>query len=345
MYRAQDELLGRPVAIKIFEAEHDQLSDRRRRHSEMRVLASLNHPALVSVFDGHLEADPSPYFVMELIEGRALSERLRLGPLTPADVALMTRDLGEALSVVHAAGVVHRDIKPSNVLLAEGGNGGAVRAKLADFGIATFADAARLTMPGALMGTAAYLAPEQLRGASPAPPADIYSLGLVILESLSGQRAFPGSAAESMSARLVNDPGMPQSVPVALRQLIAAMTARDPDQRPAASDVAQMARIATADLEAEVSSDALATMPVDEPSQTSALTRVIAEPTDHAVGVTSPRPRRLIVALIAAGVLLAGSSILVLTQQTASGPEGAGLPATSEPLGAHLQQLLESVTP
>jgi len=182
VYRARDELLGRDVAVKLFYADAATPEDAARRASEARVLASLNHPALVTLFDAHVAPGDQAYLVMELIDGPTLSRRIDDGPIDPGVTARLLQDLAAALAAVHRAGVVHRDVKPSNVLLAPvPAPRREFRAKLADFGIAHLVDSARLTTPGTIMGTVAYLSPEQTRGVSPAPPADVYALGLVLL--------------------------------------------------------------------------------------------------------------------------------------------------------------------
>lgn len=350
VYRAEDELLGRTVAIKVFADEPEPGAGDRKR-SEMRVLASLSHPALVTVFDASIDAQPHPYLVMEYVDGPALHERLARGPLPAGQVARMTRELAEALAVVHAAGIVHRDIKPSNVLLTSG----AVSAKLADFGIATMVDATRLTTPGTLMGTVAYLAPEQLSDSVPAPAADIYSLGLVVLESVTGERAFPGTAAESMSARLVSDPRVPQSVPPALRSLVVAMTARDASGRPTASRVAELAEAATRELATGVPADPTATMAVTSAgAPVEQKTEVIDTPTRaftaaHTTVLSAPqpaerKPRTRLIAVVTAGVLLLGLVVGAIVLGTPPPAEPPQLPALDAPLSEHFEQLLEAVT-
>lgn len=149
-----------------------------RNKSKTRVLASLNHHSLVTLFDAHLDSDDAAYLAMEYVDGPTLRSQIAQGAVDPAQVAAMTRDLAEALHVVHQAGVVHRDIKPSNVLLRPSHTqGGDYLATLADFGIVYLIDSTRITTPGALIGTAAYLSPEQVLGEPPAPASDIYSLG------------------------------------------------------------------------------------------------------------------------------------------------------------------------
>ncbi|NJI60404.1 serine/threonine protein kinase [Microbacterium oxydans] len=239
VYRADDIFLGRTVAIKMLRDEMDGAQPSGRARSEMTVLASLNHPGLVTLYDAQLVLGRAEYLVMEFIDGPTLSARIAQGPLAPAEVARLAADLAEALHVVHGAGIVHRDIKPSNVLVSRtplpGNRSGA---KLADFGISVLVDGARLTTPGLVIGTAAYLAPEQLRGEPPAPPADIYSLGLVLLEALTGTRAFPeAEGIGAAMARLIEMPEVPASLGVGWTTLLTRMLAADPADRPRALEV------------------------------------------------------------------------------------------------------------
>ncbi|MDQ1217498.1 serine/threonine-protein kinase [Microbacterium arborescens] len=239
VHRAEDVLLGRTVAIKLLRPEMEGASTSSRARSEMTVLASLNHPALVTLYDAQLAPGRAEYLVMEFVDGPTLAARIAEGPLPAGDAAALAADLAEALHVVHDAGIVHRDIKPSNVLLAPvpplGNRSGA---KLADFGISVLVDAARLTQPGTVIGTAAYLSPEQLTGAPPAPPADIYALGLVVLEALTGQRAFPRAEGFGEAlARLTVAPEIPDTLGPAWVTLLRRMTAMRPEDRPSAAEV------------------------------------------------------------------------------------------------------------
>jgi hypothetical protein len=246
VYRATDTALGRSVALKLFAANEEGAAGLGRETSEIRLLASLNHHALVTLFDANVDTDSTvdqPYLVMELVEGPTLKERIDSAPIAPTDVALMVSELAEALHVVHAGGVVHRDIKPANILLSTSASTAfEFRAKLSDFGIAYLIDSTRLTTPGTIIGTAAYLSPEQARGVAPGPASDIYSLGLVTLEALTGARAVPGSMVVTLSARIVSDPVIPPSVGPEWRALLAAMTTREPADRPTALEVADRAR-------------------------------------------------------------------------------------------------------
>src|SRR6185437_6676062 len=137
-----------------------------------------------------------------------------------------------ALAAVHSFGLVHRDIKPANILISTTGD-----VKLSDFGIARELEAERLTAAADVIGTAAYLSPEQARGAEVGPPTDVYALGLVLLESLTGRREYPGQAVESAVARLLRDPVIPENLPGSWPTLLRAMTQSDPAQRPTAADV------------------------------------------------------------------------------------------------------------
>lgn len=238
VYRADDVLLGRTVAIKLLNGGSEGVPSERAR-SEMTLLASLNHPAMVTLYDAQLVPGKAEYLVMEFVDGPTLSARIAQGPVPPTDVAMIAADLAEALHVVHGAGVVHRDVKPSNVLLSPTSlPGSRSGAKLADFGISVLVDDARLTSPGVVIGTAAYLAPEQLRGAPPAPAADIYSRGLVLLEALTGKRAFgQAEGIGAAMARLIEVPEMPRSVGPQWADLLTRMVAIAPEDRPSAAAV------------------------------------------------------------------------------------------------------------
>jgi len=243
VYRAVDRSLGREVAVKLFSATGVDSASLQRESSEIRLLASLNHHALVTLFDANVDSGSRAFLVMELVEGHTLGERITGGPVFEADAAHLMVDLAEALHVVHERGIVHRDIKPANILLSPSASPAReFRAKLSDFGIAYLVDSTRLTTPGTVVGTAAYISPEQARGTAPGPAGDIYSLGLVVLEALTATRAFPGSMVESISARLVNDPVVPAALGTQWVSLLSRMTARDPADRPSALEVAELGR-------------------------------------------------------------------------------------------------------
>jgi len=246
VYRARDTELGRDVAVKVFRADDDTVADLQRREREIRLLSRLNHPGLVGIHDAGVlmhEGVARRYVVMEYVEGRSLAHRLARGPMKPRQVADVAAQMADALSYVHGHGIVHRDVKPENILVAEVPTlGYTLMAKLADFGVAQFADGSRLTGDGAIMGTAAYISPEQARGEEVGTPSDVYSLGLVLLEALRGEREYPGSAIEAALARLHRPPAVPDDLPGEWRALLEAMTADDPARRPTAHDVAATMR-------------------------------------------------------------------------------------------------------
>lgn len=231
VHRAHDRVLHRDVAVKVLRETTSDARDRDRFTSEARTLARLSHPGLVMLLDVGTTGD-RPFLVMELVEGRTLSSLIADGPIAAEDVARVGRQLAEALGYAHDAGVVHRDVKPANVLLGE-----QARAKLADFGIARLVgDTVRHTQTGTTIGTAAYLSPEQVQGHDVTGAADVYALGLVLAEALTGVRAFPGTPTEAALARLHRDPDLPAHLPH--RALLLAMTHRDPAARPTAEEVA-----------------------------------------------------------------------------------------------------------
>ena len=259
VFRATDELLGRTVAVKLFPAAAGNHTDRARLDAETRLLASLSHPSLLTLYDADAFADGSGFLAMEYVDGGTLGDLLEKGPLAPREVAHVAVDLGDALAAVHAAGVIHRDIKPPNVLMRTS-HGRRFQATLADFGIAYLMDSARLTTPGMAVGTAAYFSPEQARGAQPTPASDIYALGLVLIESLTGRRAFPQSTPiEAAIARLHTPPEVPAGFGYGWRSLLTAMTATDPADRPSAAEVAdRAARLVEADIEVQATQAELA---------------------------------------------------------------------------------------
>lgn len=232
VHRARDLRRGVEVAIKCFRPGGSE-RDLRQQRQEMALLARLDHPGLVRLHDGGVVAE-CPFVVTDLIEGPTLAERIATGPpLAPGAVRRLGAHLADALAYVHAAGIVHRDVKPANVLLGKGG-----RPRLADFGIARTLEATAATADGCVVGTAAYLAPEQVRGEVVAPATDVYALGLVLLEALTGRREFPGAAVESATARLYRSPVVPVGLPAGLGTVLTAMTQDDPRRRPPAAAVA-----------------------------------------------------------------------------------------------------------
>jgi hypothetical protein len=239
VYRARDLRMGRSVAIKLLRTVDPQSLGRFR--TEIEVLCQLDHPGVVRL-RGTGSHDGVPYLVLDLVDGPSLADVLVGGPLGVEQSTLIGRQLAEALAHAHGLGVVHRDVKPANVILdAEPGG-----VRLADFGIAFFGDTTRMTAAGMCIGTAAYLAPEQLEGQA-GPAADVYALGLVVLECLTGTRCYPGTLVEAAMARLHRAPVVSVELPVWLRYTLRAMTARDPGRRPPAEAVADALRCRSVD--------------------------------------------------------------------------------------------------
>ena len=249
VYEAEDRLLGRKVAVKLFHARAETAETLREQEAEAQVVASLNHYALTTLFDAGVEASdaarPQLFLVMEHVPGTDLRALLQAGPLAWTQVCQIGFDLAEGLQHLHGEGFVHRDVKPANVLLAMREVGTRPRAKLTDFGIAALVGQPQLEE--FVTGTAAYLSPEQVAGADATPASDVYSLGLVLIEALTGRVAFPGTIEETAYARLVRDAAVPTDVPEALQALLRSMTARDPARRPAPVEIAAALQVALID--------------------------------------------------------------------------------------------------
>ncbi|CAB4733535.1 MAG: protein kinase [Actinobacteria bacterium] len=240
VHRALDPVLQREVAVKVMRTALVDPVDRQRFASETRVLAGLSSRHLVTLLDAGVDepetpgAPPRPWLVMELVDGPTLAQRLAIGDLSQAEVARIGAGVAAGLDHVHRAGVVHRDVKPANVLLTATGV-----AKLADFGVARRSgEDAQLTRTGHTVGTAAYLAPEQLSDEPVTGASDVYSLGLVLLEALTGRRAYVGTGTEVAFARLRHSPTIPVSLGARWTRLLAAMVAELPTDRPSAGEVA-----------------------------------------------------------------------------------------------------------
>ncbi|OBB78463.1 serine/threonine-protein kinase [Mycobacterium sp. 852014-52144_SCH5372336] len=226
-----DTRLHRPVAIKLLYPAFTTDTDMRRRfEEEARAAAGLNHPNIVSVHDSG-EHDGSPFIVMERLPGRTLQDEIETGPMPPPRVRSMLHDVLGALGCAHAAGIVHRDIKPGNVLIAP--NSGAM--KVADFGIAKTAGSA-LTATGQIVGTMAYMSPERVAGAPASVADDLYAVGVMGYEALTGRRPFPQENPAALLHAILDAPPPPISVvrpdiDPALAATIDRAMARDASQR------------------------------------------------------------------------------------------------------------------
>ncbi len=232
VYRAYDLQLEREVAVKIYDQGAVAL-DQRRRLREMSIQGSITHPGVVALLDSGTESGRT-YLVMQLVEGENLAERLLGGPMPVAEVTALADGLAEALAHVHARRVVHRDLKPANVFLSAEGP------LIGDFGIAHALDTTHITGTGVVPGTAAYLAPEQVSGERAGPPADVYALGLILLECVTGRREYSGTMVEAAMARLTRPPRIPEGLPPSLAHTLRRMTRREPADRPTAAEVREL---------------------------------------------------------------------------------------------------------
>ena len=303
VYLARDSVLDRPVALKVL-AEHlaDDDEFRERFLREARLAARFVHPNVVQVYDAD-EDERGPFIVMEYVEGHTLADELkRRGRLPPAEVVGIGIQVCAALEAAHEAGLVHRDIKPQNILLRPDG-----RVKIADFGIARSLDATRHTEIGTVLGTAAYLAPEQARGETVTPAADIYSLGVVLYELLTGRTPFEADTLPELLLKreqgaLVPPRDIAPDVPIALERVVMRCLALEPQHRPASA--AELARAL------EGGTDEPPTVPM------AAVTRV-----------RTPPRRGLFVA--AAVVLVLVAAALALALDSGSTPKATPPPPTT----------------
>jgi serine/threonine protein kinase, bacterial len=232
VYRGVDVRLDRPVAVKVMDSRYagdDQFLT--RFQLEARTVARLKDPGLVAVYDQGLDAR-HPFLVMELVEGGTLRELLaERGPMPPHAVVAVLRPVLGGLAAAHRAGLVHRDVKPENILISDEGD-----VKIADFGLVRAVAAAGITSTSVILGTAAYLSPEQVSDGNAGPRSDVYSAGILTYELLTGRTPFTGDTPLSIAyQRLDHDVPQPSSVidgvPTQLDALVARATARDSAER------------------------------------------------------------------------------------------------------------------
>ncbi|MBT2675851.1 serine/threonine protein kinase [Streptomyces sp. ISL-14] len=319
VWRATDELLGRTVAVKLLAAEADDATTQRFRR-EAEIAARLNHPHVVALYDAGSHQG-RPYLVMEYVEGRSLAQELSAqGGLAPERVADLAAQIAAGLSAAHQQGVIHRDVKPGNLLLSTDGT-----VKIADFGIARIADEASvsLTATGQLMGTSTYLAPERALGRPAGPASDVYALGCVLYELLTGHPPFQGDTAAAVVHQHVSAtparPGRLRSgLPGSLEDYLLRLLAKEPGHRPTAERVSDWFA-AWRDSRTASSPAPGAAMPT-------------AQLPGAAVALPAPPARRRsTVLLVIAGVVIFGASFLVGTTliNEASAPPGKARPSPS----------------
>jgi eukaryotic-like serine/threonine-protein kinase len=365
VWRAVDLVLGRPVAVKLLRAEYAQHPEVLTRfRAEARHAGSVSHPAIAQVYDyGETGAADSPYLVMELVDGPSLAGVLAAGPLDPADTMDVLAQAAAGLQAAHAAGLVHRDVKPGNLLVGPAG-----QVKITDFGIAYAAWSAPITQTGALVGTPAYLAPERVAGGPATPASDLYALGVVAYQCLTGKAPFGGMPPEVAAAHQHRTlPPLPRTVPAGVAGLIVELTAKDPAARPAsAGEVATRARRlrdalpggAAGPLAGDPVAGALAAEPATLAGGPVTLAgepvTLAGEPVIPAGGpapATAPAHRRLlgkairpgrgVVLAVAGAAVVAGLAGWLLAGVFGAGPPGSPPPSAARPASAPAARTVE----
>jgi serine/threonine protein kinase len=325
--RGEDTLLGRPVAVKLLLDYGDPRSVARFQQ-EAQILARLHHPNVISVFDTGVDGGDR-FIVMELVEGPTLRELLDTeGRLAPERAAEIASRLASALAFAHGKAVIHRDVKPSNVLLPPDGG-----VKLADMGIARLLSPEALTATLSVRGTALYISPEQVRGDRVDPRADLYSLGCVLFEMLTGRTPFEGDLA-ALSYAHTHTPAprvrsIDPSVPAAMDELVAAMLEKDPAKRPPTGEVVE--RSLTAALRPDAVVPIASTERMQPPPSPT--------PRPPAGGRRRPRPKtRPLVVIVVCGLAVLFSIALLASRQpdgrtdaSQRSPQLSSSPATQQP--------------
>jgi serine/threonine-protein kinase len=312
VWRGTDEVLGRTVAVKILlPALLEEPGFAERFRGEARTMATINHPGVVDVYDYGSDASVGAYLVMEYVEGDALSRTLsRVNRLTPARTMALVAQAADALQAAHEKGIVHRDVKPGNLLVRPNGT-----LVLTDFGIARSAQVGQLTQAGAVLGTASYISPEQASGAVATPLSDIYALGVVAYQCLSGRRPHEGDNPLEIAMKHVRDqpPPLPADIPPAVRGVVERAMAKDPNARfPSAAAFGQVARHTAAGLGGTTSTAAGSPVPVPPvPAPTS--------PGPTGTGAV-PRPPT------------AGGTRVMPSYPTAPAQPAGGIPPTGSPV-------------
>ena len=307
VWRATDLVLGRTVAIKvILPALMAEPGFAQRFRSEAQILAALRHPAIVIVYDYGQVTLPEgevAYLVMELVDGQPLSERLAAeGRLGVDDTMSIVAQAADALQAAHSAGVVHRDVKPGNLLVHSDGT-----VTLVDFGVAASATSARLTAPNEVPGTALYMAPEQVAKRDAAPSVDIYALGVVAYQCLSGVPPFTAPTALGVAMRHVHDapPPLPPDVPDAAGDIVRRAMAKDPAERfPSAAALAAAAR--------SIGTPATEIVGVAEPAATATQPALRPATSAATTGATPVRGSRRRTAVLLSAAVAGVAAILAL---------------------------------
>jgi serine/threonine-protein kinase len=341
--QARDRRLARDVAIKFLRSDLAAQPDAHARFAEeARNAGRLSHPNVVLVLDQG-EHDGRPYLVMERLPGETLHDEIGRGPLTDARACAVARDVLSGVGAAHALGIVHRDVTPANVLLTEDG-----RAKVADFGIAKTTDSASFTVVGQVLGTPAYLAPERLHGEPATAASDVYAVGVVLYEALTGERPFAGDTPVAVAAAVTEGQVVPMlvrmpNVDTTLAAAIDAAMQRDPSKRPTAEQMLAMISDSASATVAIAAAGPPPTVTVPlTPEDTIALTvtdqaapATVAASAAALAGAPQRRPMdpRRRTALIAAATVV-GIAVLLLVLANTDSPPGVSTsesPGTSAP--------------
>jgi eukaryotic-like serine/threonine-protein kinase len=333
VYLAHDDDLDRQVAVKVLAAHlTGEPGFYERFVREARMAARLSHPNVVQVFDAG-EEDGRPYIVMEYVPGHTVSDELKTHDrLEPARVVDLALQVCGGLEAAHASGLVHRDVKPQNLLLRPDGT-----VKITDFGIARAAEATNLTLIGSVLGTAAYLSPEQSAGEPVTAAADIYSLGVVLYELLTGRKPYTFSSLEELLVKQRERPIPPlreieRDIPEELEAVIMRCLARNPEYRPASA--AELAR----DLAASSPEPPTIDLP---PASGVRATQIATEPLRPQVPGTAPTSQPAVRratrrppggVLVALGLVAALMAVVVVLSLVRSGDEDGEPARTVEPV-------------
>jgi eukaryotic-like serine/threonine-protein kinase len=350
VYRAHDPHTDRTVALKVLDVEHGRTAEQAaqahiRFLREARAAGRLSHPGIVAVYDADLDtASGSPFLAMELVTGRSLAEVLGERGLLPwSEAVAIAAAVAEALDHAHSRGVVHRDLKPANVLLADSG-----AVKVSDFGVAMLVDDSS-TLTGMLRGTPSYMAPEQIRGDAVDGRSDLYSLGAVLYEMLTGEAPFQAESLVGVAHQAVHDEPRPPSfacpdLPLDLERVVLRAMAKRPDARYASGrELAAALRVSAEPTAPPPFTELAAPPPVAEPTTPppAAEPPTVVMPRVAAVTATapplSPRPRaRTALAVAALAAALAGALAVVLwlgrAQDSPDGSAGLSPDSTHRPL-------------
>ena len=335
VYSAVQPVIGKRVAIKVLAphiASNPELV--RRFVDEARAVNKIGHPNIIDIFSFGWLPDQRHYFAMEFLDGLSLADRLKRGPFQPDEARRLLRQICQALEAAHRQGIVHRDLKPDNIWIVQPQHGDSY-AKLLDFGIAKLmgdADEGHRTQTGIVMGTPAYMSPEQCRGVNVEKGTDIYALGMILYEMFAGRLPFSGSFAELITDHLMTVPDPPsrhRPMPRAMEQLILRCIEKDPAQRPQWAEAlgkALEAALPAADEDMQTAAvvpvGAPAPAPVAAPPEAQAAKDTLSPPPGRTASDLTIQPARSRRPLLWVGA--AGAGALVAVAIALGGRHGGG---------------------